>query len=153
MSYLIHPETPAELGSLIRERRQENGETLEEVAEQTSVSSRVISRFERGEDKIRWPAVDRIIRCVGFEAMYLVAPWMRIKGFQDRPEHYEGGGMRFILKLHNQWPNRGMPVEYMDWSPAQPKYESLTLAHIYNIAQSGLVPVTLRSLKHYPAGV
>ena len=58
-------ESPQAIGVFVRERRQTNNLTQQELGELAGVGTRLISELERGKTTLRMDAVNRVLRVFG----------------------------------------------------------------------------------------
>lgn len=58
-------ESPQTVGSFVRERRQANNLTQQELAELAGVGTRLVSELERGKPTLRMDAVNKVLRVFG----------------------------------------------------------------------------------------
>ncbi len=58
-------ESPHTIGKLVRQRRQANSLTQQELGELAGVGTRLVSELERGKPTLRMDAVNKVLRVFG----------------------------------------------------------------------------------------
>lgn len=66
---------PADLGGIIRQKRKDNGLTLEEAAAVCGVSYAFLSALENGKETVRLNKVLQVARCLGIELEAAPRTW------------------------------------------------------------------------------
>lgn len=67
-------ESPRAIGDFVRQRRQANNLTQQELGELAGVGTRFVSELERGKPTLRMDAVNQVLRVFGQMLGHIEAP-------------------------------------------------------------------------------